>query len=413
MSQVMRKGEKTAKKKVYFTGTDTLYAGYHLCYDADAVRAAETNVAITAANDSAKTAANEYIERANRVEKPSTTNLRHYAGAVVEEYDGKVGPCSIEIYVPVSRGQKVMIRTEESCTIDQTVLSLKAGSYDAGGEGEGPAIALACQTVDRSSTSGLVQALLVGPEHAHVLNGSVAGAAGQSPLIWDGVPWEKLISGANPGLGFAYFRDYLDEIDVTTADGYVITQSNSTGLIRGLATDQGGVLQVDSDGSTADDSVNVQLTNCAVLPAAGVKICFEARVNMNDATQQYFLGLCEVNTAILASGAVEDTDDKVGFLHVAADTDNKISSVTARAAADDITADVADNVDNTYMTVGFVIDGITTVTFYVNGVAVESGALTANTPNKLMVLSMFAGYESAAALMDIDWVKLCQIGGRA
>jgi hypothetical protein len=409
MSIVTRQHEKMDKKKVYYTGSDTLQAGYHLCYDADAIRSAEESYGkITGAELSAKTAADEYNERASRVEKPSATNLQHYAGALVEEYAGVVGPAGVEIYVPKARGQKVLIATDQSCTIDTTVLTLQAGSYFAGGQGDGPAIAKAVQTIDRSSTNGTVQALLVGLSHESQLNPMVAGAAGISPLIWDQIPLNEIRN--NPGVGFLYENHFMGEIDATTGDGFTLTQSNSTGTIGGVATDPGGSLEVTSAGSTADDSLNVQLANCVVKPEAGVKIAFEARVNFSDATQQSYLGLCEVNTAILASGALEDTDDKAGFYHEAASTDNKISSVTARAAADDKTADVASVVDNTYMTLGFVIDGLTSIKFYVNGVLVETGSTAANIPNKIMVLSIFSGYESAAMVQHIDWIKLAQVG---
>jgi hypothetical protein len=135
---------------------------------------------------------------------------------------------------------------------------------------------------------------------------------------------------------------------------------------------------------------------------------------MNDATDQYFIGLAATDTTLIAAGVLDDVSDKVGFYHEAASTDNKISCVTARTNADDKTADVATNTDATYMTVGFVITGITTVDFYVNGVLVESGALTANVPNAAMCLSVCAQVEAtgADAEMDVDWVRIAQYGAR-
>jgi len=242
------------------------------------------------------------------------------------------------------------------------------------------------------------------------LSGSAAGA-GPSPLIWDDS--KVLQAMLDPTLGFMFFDDFLGQIDATTGDGWTLTQSNSTGTISGLATDQGGVLVCTSAGSGADDSLNAQLKNCLFKPAAGVTIRFEARVNMGDATQQYFLGLAGVSTAILAAGAIEDTVDKCGFFHVAASTDDKISSITSRTSADDATVDVADNADNTYVKLGFVIDGLTSVKFYVNGVLVETGTTAAAIPNAVMCLTLFAGYETAAATMHIDWIRILQEGGRA
>lgn len=242
------------------------------------------------------------------------------------------------------------------------------------------------------------------------LAGTAAGA-GPSPLIWDDS--KVLEAMLDPTVGFYYFNDFLGEIDGTTGDGWTLTQSNSTGKISGLATDQGGVLVVESEGTVADDSINAQLTNCLFKPAAGVTIRFEARVKMTDATQQFFLGLAGVDTTLMASGVVDDVVDKCGFFHHAASTDNKISSICSRTSEDDITADVAANADNTYVKLGFIINGLTSVEFYVNGVLVETGATAAAIPNAVMCLSAFAGFESAAGVMHIDWVRILQEGGRA
>ncbi|MBW2604705.1 MAG: hypothetical protein JRE28_10395 [Deltaproteobacteria bacterium] len=259
---------------------------------------------------------------------------------------------------------------------------------------------------NQESTTANVVAAIEGSQ----LSGTAAGV-GPSPLIWDNAKLLEVM--LDPTAGFYYFNDYMGEIDTATGSGFTLTQSNSTGTISGLATDQGGALVVTSAGSTADDSLNVQLTNCLVKPAAGVTIRFEARLNMLDATQQYYVGLAGVVTALLASGAIDDTVDKAGFFHHAASTDNKISSICSRADEDDATADVAANADGTYVKLGMVIDGVTSVKFYVNGVLVETGETALAIPNAVMCLSLFAGYEGAAGVMHVDWVRILQEGGRA
>lgn len=285
---------------------------------------------------------------------------------------------------------------------------------DSGAEYINEGTATSCDFNQVITTENIDSAVTAGDIVSHLdateASGTAAGT-GPSPLIWDG---SKLLEAMlDPTVGFYYFDDFMGQIDATTGDGWTLTQSNSTGTISGLATDQGGVLVVNSAGALADDSINAQLTNCLFKPAAGVTIRFEARVNMTDATQQYFLGLAGVDTTLMASGGLDDAVDKCGFYHEAASTDNKISSVCSRTSEDDKTTDVADNADNTYVKLGFVIDGLTSVTFYVNGVAVETGTTANAIPNAVMCLSFFAGYEGAAGVMHVDWVRILQEGGRA
>lgn len=245
------------------------------------------------------------------------------------------------------------------------------------------------------------------------LSGTAAGD-GPSPLIWDDARLLEVM--LDPTIGFQYFNDYMGDIDVTTGDGFTIT-AVTTGGVSGVADEQGGVLLVDSQGNaTADDGVNVQLTNCMFKPSADTTLYFEARVKMVDTgDDQYFIGLAGVDTTLIAAGVVDDTVDKCGFFRHAASTADKISSITARTSAEDITADVGDLTDDTYVKLGLKINGLTSVEFYVDGVLVETGSTTANIPNAVMCLSYVAQVEqtSADAELSIDWVRVLQTGNRA
>jgi hypothetical protein len=136
----------SALKRVYYTGSDTLREGYCLCYDIDT-----TSVdAATLASDA----------RGFYVEKPTAANVKYFAGVVAASSDGITGPAYIEIVDISDRNLCANVWTEENCTIGTTVLSVKPASYAAGSSTEGPAIGVALQTVDRSSTNGVVQAKL-------------------------------------------------------------------------------------------------------------------------------------------------------------------------------------------------------------------------------------------------------------
>lgn len=246
-------------------------------------------------------------------------------------------------------------------------------------------------------------------------SGSAAGA-GPSPLIWDDSKVLEVM--LDPTAGFMYFNDYLGEIDVTTADGYVITTVNS-GAIAPVATEDGGVLLVDSAGNNApDDGVNVQLTNCMFKPAAGRTIRFEARVKFNDTsanTSQFAIGLAGVVTAAITGGVLDDTVDKALFFSHAGTTADKLSVCAARADAEDIDTDKCTVADATYTKLGFVIDGLTSIKWYQDGVLVHTSSVTANIPNAVMCLTYVAQTEGAAkdAEMSIDWVRILQEGARS
>lgn len=247
--------------------------------------------------------------------------------------------------------------------------------------------------------------------------GTAAGQ-GPSPLIWAEVPILDIM--LNPELGFMYFDDFLGQIDITTTDGWTLT-AEASGGITGVVDEQGGVLLVDSQGNNAThDGVNAQLINCMFLPAAGVKIYFEARVKMNDATDEYFVGLSAVNTDIIeqTGGTLDTTNVACGFFHHTGGTDNKISAVSADADSQEQDADVASNADGTYIKLGFIIDGLTRVDYFVNGANVGNCIDTADIPDAVMCLSFVAqcAVNDADAELSVDWVRIVQYkvagGGR-
>jgi len=263
--------------------------------------------------------------------------------------------------------------------------------------------------------SAVTAADVVGHVDATETSGTAAGA-GPSPLIWDG---SKLLEVMlDPTAGFYYFNDYLGPVDVTTGDGYTITTVTS-GAISTVADEDGGVLLVDSAGhNAADDGVNVQLTNCMFKPAAGRTIRFEARVKFNDnsaSTSQFAIGLAGVDTTVIASGVLDDTVDKALWFHHAATTADKMSVCAARTSAEDIDADKATTVDDTYIKLGFVIDGLTSIKWYANGVLVHTSSEAANIPNAVMCLTYVAQVEgtSADSEMSVDWVRILQEGTRS
>ena len=240
-----------------------------------------------------------------------------------------------------------------------------------------------------------------------------ASGKGPSPALWSDCPWLALEYGAKEG--FVYKNDFMGPIEPTDDKGWAITNT-TTGSIAAGTTEQGGTIVFSSNGSTtSDDGIEAQLTNCLVKPAAGKKIWFEARVKMNDATDLYFVGLAGVDTTLMAAGVVDDVVDKCGFYHEAASTDNYISAISSRLTSEEKDTDVGANADDTYVKLGFRIDGLSNVEFYRNGVIVATCTDTSDIPNAVMCLSAVSKIEFAGANATLtwDWVRIAQEGGRA
>ena len=412
MSSVVSFGTNVAaqRKRVYFTGSDVIREGMPLAYDYDATTNVLGYSKSSAANGTSTTEGYQNEGKFLRVEALSSDNQVAFAGVIAKGGEvGKAGPRWCDIFIP--NGAIVPVRTDKSITI-RDPLYLESGELtlvNAIQLGMLSKVATAMETVDRSSTAGIVLAKLHAPEDNGIVPGTLG--IGLSELLWNDCPY-KQIEG-NPGLGVTFFEDFMGQQDVTTADGYVLTQVDTKGSIAVEADAAGGVLAVTSaTGDSADDGINVQLTNCAFIVAATATLWFEARVKVSDATQQWFAGLCATDTTIIASGIFDDASDKVGFGHLAAGTDNKVDSITARTSAEDATSDVASVTDDTWMTIGFRLKGQTSVEFYVNGVLVETGVTAANLPTAAMVLSFVSQYETADNILSIDWVKIACLGGR-
>lgn len=247
----------------------------------------------------------------------------------------------------------------------------------------------------------------------HLYSVADGTADGYNAAIWNDCPLMALKSGAEEG--FVYENDFLGPIDPTNDCGWAV-DTTTTGDIDEIEDEQGGVIKFDSAGNTtADDGINAQLKNCMFRPAAGRKIWFEARVKMNDATDQYFVGLAGVCTALITSGVVDDTVDKCGFYHDSASTDNYISAISSRLTSEEKDTDVGANADDTYVTLGFVIDGLTRISFYRNGVLVATCVDADDIPNAVMCLSVVSQIEVAGAdaELSLDMVRIAQKGGRA
>jgi len=133
-------------KWVWFEGSTALKEGQGVCYNYDY-----------------GTATSADGRRGNRVELPSATNARYFAGVASRDYSANTGGQLIEIYCP---GSYCNVYSKANCTLGSGRITCEAGTGGSGQgyftyvgfQGEGSAVPL--QTVDRSSTAGKVFAYL-------------------------------------------------------------------------------------------------------------------------------------------------------------------------------------------------------------------------------------------------------------
>jgi hypothetical protein len=97
-----------------------------------------------------------------RVEDADADNLPAFAGVVAQGPKvGTTGPCWLDIFVP--NGAIVPVRTDLDCTVGRTILAVESASQELTvplAASNAIPVGIAWETVDRSSTSGIVLAKL-------------------------------------------------------------------------------------------------------------------------------------------------------------------------------------------------------------------------------------------------------------
>lgn len=419
MSQATRQNEKTNTKRVFFEGTDTLSAGHLLCYNADATRAADANQDVTV-----KAATDQYDERAVRVEKPTSANLKNFAGVVTENFDSITGPRSIEIYVPTRRGQVINIFSSANATINTTALYLVADSFVAASSGS-VRIGTAIQTIDRSTTNGIIQSTFTGPAD---LNAEVVSANSRTTVqlptaaIWDNFPLQELRD--NPFAGSLYEADFkratdfpvnvfIDATYAAAAGGKTITEAIQLGITAI------GELRLFS---TTDNQASEFMVPCPIAVSGGNQWAFEIRVkqvNLTDTKAGWFVGL--MLSSILVGNLVVDggtlqTEGSLGFQKKEGDGDKYdfVYDETGQSQ-NEHDADYVTPVADTYNTLGMHFNG-TTIQGYADGVALGTAIsavdiAAADFPTAKVFNPVIALKNAAADdfTLTLDWIRVAQL----
>lgn len=229
---------------------------------------------------------------------------------------------------------------------------------------------------------------------------------GLSRHLWSLAPNDQIDSGAIDE-GFGFKDEFLTFDDASTR--WLLTQATSgTAALDPAAI--GGVLLLDAAAATNHQGAQIQMGGataaCSFIASAASKIYFEARVKIADigsTTCQMFVGLSEIDTSIIASGANTSTNH-VGFEAI---NTTAMGIHSEKAGSRSSTASVHTLVDDDYVKLGFLIDGVTKITPFVNGVA--QTAITTNIPIVAMTPSFVCQASGTTdPIVHVDWVACYQ-----
>ena len=229
---------------------------------------------------------------------------------------------------------------------------------------------------------------------------------GLSPNLWNQAPLQQVLGGGL-GEGFGFIDDFL-AFDADSKSWVLTNATSGTGAIDPAA--KGGVLLLDSAAAANNQGVQIQLGGAvgasSFIASANSKIYYEARVKAADigsTTVQIFAGLAEVDTSLFASAA-NSTANHVGFEAINTLSLSYVHEKAGTRVSDTSAGTIA---DDTYIKVGFLIDGLTSITPFVDGVA--GTAQTASIPIVALTPS-FVCHSSGTTdpILHVDWVACIQ-----
>jgi len=195
-------------------------------------------------------------------------------------------------------------------------------------------------------------------------------------------------------------------VDTTHYDGWTVTVDGA-GTVN-LLDRVGGWLQLLSGGATGN-GVNLQMAHEAFLPAANRDIHFGCRIELDEATQSFFFAGLAITDNDVDDGSMPA--DIVGFTKGDGDTNLDFlcqSTASGAVAQTDTGVDLA---DNTAIELGFMINGITSVHTFVNGVEDTTFAVAANTDIPVTEMALVFSHrtgENVANSLKIDWYSIVQ-----
>ncbi len=237
-----------------------------------------------------------------------------------------------------------------------------------------------------------------------------ASGRGLSSALWDDLGLDATI--VNPAFGQFWIDDFCTPS--TDDTGVWTTTFASSGSYANDVTTSAGCLGVGlltAAATTEGQGVNLQAAEGPNLVAgAGVKLYFEARFKITTLATGcvFFVGLSDVQTAIIATSTV-NAGDHLGFSCVTDDGVVLFLTQDSGATAVNGATSPVTLVDDTYIKLGFTLDGIAganSIRAYVNGVETALGfAADPDISQSVLVPSLVCQADGTnSPVMHADWI---------
>lgn len=256
---------------------------------------------------------------------------------------------------------------------------------------------------------------------------------GFSPSIWADANVELKLS---EGLGIEMFDDFHHGTETGAGQPEWVIANATSGTAANILG-IGGIVAVDAGSATDDQGVDQfqnyrTTTNLPWVCTAETKLYYECLCAIGDTPElcQFFAGLGSINTAMWTSGANNSTDH-IGFEMNALTQAGTVGTAgnlnfygekggTRNTAIEGVGLDVFDVTDAgtagatifadgaAWMKIGFIVNGVTDITVFVNGERTGDVIPTANIPTVGLVPSFSLMAEGSDAILQIDWVRVFQ-----
>lgn len=192
---------------------------------------------------------------------------------------------------------------------------------------------------------------------------------------------------------------FFDDFHTFTVADWTITttEAGAGSATEALADEQFGALLITNDAADNDADFFQKVGESFKL-VAGKKLWFAARFKVSDATQSDFvIGLQITDTTPLAvtDGVYWRKDDGDANLDFVVIKDSTATTATAASTC----------ADATYMTLGFMYDGVSAINYYKDGVKLGSSVTTNMPDDELLTVSFgLQNGEAVAKTMTVDYI---------